>query len=308
MKTSKRNAFTLIELLVVIAIIGVLVGLTLPAVQQAREAARRMACSNNTKQLCLSVHNYIDAHKHFPAGGLHKTELCWLVDILPFIEKQTLHDEFSFADSRYTDEGKNENASNRVDMFLCPSQPEVLGNLNNNKELLANGQQPYTSHYNAIMGPRGTNLITSQAYPYDSVGLPKHGGFAKSGCMFKDSKVRVAEITDGLTQTSIIGEVSWTGYSKYRTWVRGWSLRDDFPGGTAMGQAKNVFSPISKNVFSPIKQINTGLPSGLFNDGAFGSEHPGGAIFGFADGSNRLVSEQIEDSVFFAMASRNGRE
>ena len=95
MKYSSRSAFTLVELLVVIAIIGVLVALLLPAVQAAREAARRSQCSNNLKQIGLGVHNYADAHRVMPAGNYHSVFGSWLVHLLPYVEQQMLHQQYS---------------------------------------------------------------------------------------------------------------------------------------------------------------------------------------------------------------------
>ncbi|GIW92533.1 MAG: hypothetical protein KatS3mg110_0574 [Pirellulaceae bacterium] len=99
----RRKGFTLVELLVVIAIIGILVSLLLPAVQAAREASRRMACSNNLKQLALAVHNYHDTYKVFPPGGITPGPCCstpsagtWTLFILPFLEQQTVADQYNF--------------------------------------------------------------------------------------------------------------------------------------------------------------------------------------------------------------------
>src|SRR6187401_3085395 len=90
------RGFTLVELLVVIAIIGVLVALLLPAVQAAREAARRMSCQNNLKQLGLACHNYADIVGVLPPAGTSSNEFSWCVHILPFIEQKNLYDQFNF--------------------------------------------------------------------------------------------------------------------------------------------------------------------------------------------------------------------
>lgn len=136
MKTTKRNAFTLIELLVVIAIIGVLVGLLLPAVQQAREAARRISCINNIKQINLAIHGLYDFQKQFPAGAnvsssqwdiydvVEEAEQgangsSWLVSILPLIDQQPISDQW---DLTANVRSNSEVASKDIPTFYCPSR------------------------------------------------------------------------------------------------------------------------------------------------------------------------------------------
>lgn len=126
------RGFTLIELLVVIAIIGILVGLLLPAVQAAREAARRMSCQNNLKQLGLSLHNYHDTNRRFPIGADSINCLSWRVRILPFIELSNLYQRFSFDAGIWNGgpnrEGPNKlvHALNKIPVFNCPSVPGIL--------------------------------------------------------------------------------------------------------------------------------------------------------------------------------------
>jgi len=133
MNTLKRSAFTLVELLVVIAIIGVLIALLLPAVQQAREAARRMSCSNNFKQLGLAMHNYHDTHNSFPASAYtpaddptytYRAYSAW-VQILPFIEQNALHEQVVDSSDRFRLIWQDVPQQNtRVEAFLCPSDSE----------------------------------------------------------------------------------------------------------------------------------------------------------------------------------------
>src|SRR5687767_6696316 len=124
-----RSGFTLVELLVVIAIIGVLVALLLPAVQAAREAARRMQCGNNLKQIALGVHNYADTHKAFPVGSYACCWGTWLVGVLPFIEQKPLADQYQFfgamgnanVATRYGGALNLPVTTKRVPAYTCPS-------------------------------------------------------------------------------------------------------------------------------------------------------------------------------------------
>ncbi|MFG0262303.1 MAG: DUF1559 domain-containing protein [Novipirellula sp. JB048] len=136
LRNSRHRGFTLVELLVVIAIIGVLVGLLLPAVQAAREAARRMSCSNNLKQLGLAMHNYHDTHQKFPYGYLAESDSqtlmreCWYQNLLPFVEQQAYYDQYKNAFATYGPSMATqihqlpaELAGVVIPAFMCPSDP-----------------------------------------------------------------------------------------------------------------------------------------------------------------------------------------
>lgn len=292
-----KRGFTLVELLVVIAIIGVLVALLLPAVQAAREAARRMSCTNNMKQLGLAIHNYHDTHLRFPPGGngriasdgtiLPTNQLSMHAFLLPFIEQSNLHAQFDF-----TKQGNNAyrefepQALVRVSEFLCPSSNRETDTTVNN----SNGDL-YTMHYFGVMGPKGTNVHTGTSYEsYEASAT--NGGFARQGVFYDLSSTRFRDITDGTSSTFAIGELSWNDAGTvYRMWVRGC-------GGSACASCKNVVDGI--NV--------TPAASGNFNNVSFGSQHPGGTNFTMCDGSVRFISETIDLGVYKATASRNGGE
>jgi type II secretory pathway pseudopilin PulG len=290
-----------VELLVVITIIGILIALLLPAVQAAREAARRLQCSNNLKQVSLALHNYHAAHRALPPGGMDDNQLSYVVMLLPYIEQRALYERFNFGagEYRYPPNGKIENSLVRLSLLLCPSCPEERSNLSaggtNFSERVPNtadGEDPYTTHYVGVMGPIGTNPVTGGEYLNEGDTSNQFGAHATGGVLYKNSSVRFADIIDGSSNTYALGEISWSGYAKFRTWIRGSTLNS-----TAMGSAKNVTDP-----------INAGAPYGYFNDGAFGSNHPTGTHFGLCDGSVTFISENIDHSVFLSAASRAGGE
>ena len=296
------RGFTLVELLVVITIIGILIALLLPAVQSAREAARRMQCSNNLKQLVLAMHNYHSAYGSWPAGALVSNNLSWNVLILPFIEQQALHDLFDFGEGEFNGgsnrEGPNKNihALNRIDGFLCPSS--VLQQAAHPSSTLIDGRKTYTSHYYGVAGPKGDDPSGSP-YPYDGTS-DYYGGFATGGVLGRDSGVRMSDIIDGTSNTLALGEVALqigppvgygpTGGGDGASWVRGIAFGTTNP--TGLSSAKNVAVGINQ-------------PSPNFNDDPFGSFHPGGAMFAKCDGSAAFVSETVDMAVYKSSASRD---
>ncbi len=308
----ESRAFTLIELLVVVAIIAVLVAMLLPAVQKVREAANRMMCTNNLKQIGLGLHHFHDVYRGFPKAGKYSNELSWHVFLLPYIEQDNLYKEFNLGPGPFNgppeNRGpkKNELAFNKIRNYLCPSSPVekmLLGDPNNvNTPELIGGEPVYTTHYYGIMGPKGPNPVTGQPYRWDDV--PPHGGFARQGIFDRDKVkpnanqgpepgVRIAAITDGTSNTLMVGEMSWVNYvtgTRYRSWVRGCETAPVCAG--------------SRNVFNAINSPSIAT----FNDIAFGSMHPGGANFCLADGSVRFLQENINLSTYRALASRDGGE
>jgi prepilin-type N-terminal cleavage/methylation domain-containing protein/prepilin-type processing-associated H-X9-DG protein len=295
------RAFTLIELLVVIAIIAVLIGLLLPAVQKVREAANRAKCFNNLKQIGLALHNYHDAEKRFPPGGVDRNETSWHVYLLPYLEQEALFREFDLSPGSFTSgpgqAGRNAVAFNRVAVYLCPSartEKMLLNTPNNvNTPELINGQPPYTTHYYGVMGPGGTNPATGA--PYGFRNTTEYGGFGTQGVFECNSRTRIADVTDGTSNTLLVGEVSWVHPvvgSRYRSWMRGCE------------QGGNNWIAGCRNVVSSINTPDIAT----FNNIAFGSQHPGGANFVLCDGSVRFVSENINLGVYKAAASRNGGE
>jgi prepilin-type N-terminal cleavage/methylation domain-containing protein/prepilin-type processing-associated H-X9-DG protein len=302
--TRGRRAFTLIELLVVIAIIAVLIGLLLPAVQKVREAANRMKCSNNLKQLALGLHTYHDTHSTFPAAGNAINRLGWHVYVLPYIEQNNLYAKFDLVTNKTyhaISPGRRELGLVKVVTLFCPSGPREKPDTSGihvghppEYEPPTTGAPPFTTHYYGVLGPKGTNPATNQAYTvFSNSGSVQHGDWATQGVFQRETPTRIADITDGTSNTLALAELSWinnvTG-TRYRTWIRG--CHDS----NACASARNV-----------VNQINTqGILT--YTDIAFGSMHAGGANFAMADGSVLFLPQTINLGLYKSLASRNGGE
>jgi prepilin-type N-terminal cleavage/methylation domain-containing protein/prepilin-type processing-associated H-X9-DG protein len=286
----RRRGFTLIELLVVIAIIAILIGLLLPAVQKVREAAARMKCQNHLKQFGIALHAYHDSNNRLPPGGAGPTaapfttlggSLGFQFHILPYVEQQNLYNSGSIT-TNYDVAPNLALASTLVPIYQCPSG--VVTDSQNTS------QPGKTTHYYGNMGPKGTNPTTNAAYNYSNTG--GHGGFGTQGVLSVNSQIRLTDITDGTSNTFMVGEISWAKANVYRPWHRGWD-------GSAMGSAKNVVNAINT---VPYNNSNN------FNEVSFGSQHSGGANFALSDGSVRFITDSVNMAAYLAAASRDGGE
>ncbi|MEW4563728.1 DUF1559 domain-containing protein [Bremerella sp. JC770] len=287
---STRRAFTLVELLVVIAIIGVLIALLLPAVQQAREAARRMQCSNNLKQIALAMHTYHDIHGQFPMPGMTANHLGWSVSILPQLEQSAIADQIDYTEGGHNDTGRRKFGPARVDAYQCPSAPASEVYSSNDDEKYQ-GQDSYSIHYFGMLGPMGVNAETGSNYNCEDTSSV-FGGQCTEGIFWRlGSKMR--DVTDGLSNTYLLGENSWVMTSYRRSWIR-----------AKYTDSRGKLFLIAKNVQSP---INSGVDD-KWNTLAFGSMHPGGAMFSRGDGSVTFIAETVDFDTYLAGTSKAGGE
>jgi prepilin-type N-terminal cleavage/methylation domain-containing protein len=206
-RNAQRQAFTLVELLVVIAIIGVLVSLLLPAVQAAREAARRSQCSNNLKQFGLAQHNYSDSYKSFTPGGLHFVSLgsaasstswgpSWMVMVLPYIEQGNLHKQYDFNQIRSREPPNTLVVTQRIPTAACPSD-------GGNKEPYANNNARFERGNYAVNCGAGNAFSRSNFQDVPE----ERGPFNLGGSNTRYYAGKFADIEDGTSNTILLAEL-----------------------------------------------------------------------------------------------------
>jgi prepilin-type processing-associated H-X9-DG protein len=280
----------------------------LPAVQAAREAARRMQCTNNLKQLMLAVHNYHNTHRTMPLGSLGQnvdSHPGWGFMILPFIEQTALNNRApDYVDFFQANGG----GVPRVDAFLCPSTSTILNNISMSVADTGGVPKWFVSHYFASLGVwkdstwnmnRSNGLFPTHNAPHD-----------------------FAAVTDGLSNTWAIGEVgiladtcwcyhAWCvgyteGFGRYATAGAVYSTAADSmsaTGGNTNAINGNHGACIYLNNNS-VYSVPAGGPGGFY----YGSLHPGGANFAMGDGSVSFYSDSTDAKILWALATRNGGE
>lgn len=258
-----RNGFTLVELLVVIAIIGVLIALLLPAVQQARESARRIQCTNNLKQLGLALHNYHDTHLVFPPGYIVNSGWSWGSFILPQAEQNNVYDQLNQPNVMVDNTTALAAAKTSLDMFLCPS--DIVPELNGQRVISVNGN--HTIGSSSYVGVQGDSDPNPKANP----------GIDTNGVLYWNSRVRMADITDGTTNTLFIGE---------RCFKLG-TIDHDSGIWAATSLNNNNYHFTLSFTGNGNFQLNGN------HRNTFSSLHPGGGLFTLGDASVRFISETI---------------
>jgi len=277
----RRRGFTLIELLVVIAIIAILIALLLPAVQQAREAARRTQCKNNLKQIGLAMHNYHDVYKVFPPGNVHKSgsqrsprlaAYGWATFILPYVDQKNVFDQLNVnnrdLDTALRDPQIKTLVQQTLPVYRCPS--DRMSDLNTKRSF----NNPYglsvaTSNYLGVIGTRWST-------PYQVVVR----GRDPWGMLYGDSKTRMRDVIDGTTNTLFVGERDFE--CRAGVWI---GVRN-YQGNGNIGNRQHLGRTFFK--------INH--PSRSRCEQGFSSPHAGGAQFVLVDGSVRFISENIHSN------------
>ena len=317
---NRRQAFTLVELLVVIAIIGILVGLLLPAVQAAREAARRMQCSNNLKQIGLALHNYHDTNKKFPFGtrggstwasaGI-KDGTNWRLSVLPYMEQTSLYSQLNFGGSFGAGNtaaaayiGGNQVLSNFVlPGYRCPSSalelfPQLSGTGSFNNQ--GNGMG---IHYVGIQGAAPVFNWTQGGYRDCG-----HGWSCDQGVMTVNECKGMRDVTDGTSNTIIVAEQSgqvrklditsnyYGGWSGARTTatIKSTSCADLWQTGTTC-----IRQPPNSQIDDP------GNRNPYRNNTTINSFHSGGIQVAITDGSVQFLTDSIDFQILKALAIRD---
>ena len=305
----KPSGFTLVELLVVIAIIGILIALLLPAVQAAREAARRSQCANSFKQVGVALHNYHSTHRTFPPGMIFwhtdqkNTPLCgpvgttpsgiyagwsWGAFLLPFLEKNALYDSIDFsAGTSIYHPGNFRAAAEQVNAFLCPSDPQ--------KELVT------LCSYSPPDWPHPWNedvYVTNMAGVADRDdwtcdGLWPFQFYQVDGVMGEREGCRVRDISDGTSNTLVIAEVTSGGPDSHEGFV--WVTLN------VIDTKDGINCPFTNpgGHWQPVQAAGGGL-----REAGASSFHPGGCHFTFADGSVHFVNEEIALPVLWELTTR----
>ncbi len=305
MQPKRKSAFTLVELLVVIAIIGILIALLLPAVQAAREAARRLQCANNLKQIGLAIHNYHAVHgvlpisisyyqDHDPTSPLETlTGKGWVIGILPFMEQQVLYDQFIPGFTGYFRDGKGlknpacrDAMKTQLPVLHCPSDPSTGKTFTEHPQW--SGIEVATTSYKGVLGDSrlgGSGSVHQGTEPdcHNTCGC--NGLFYRY--TYREPK-RIADIRDGTSNTLMVGEdVLEQNYHNAAYYANGdWS---------------SCHAPLN---YMP----NPPTPLEWYNVMSFRSLHPGGAHFCLADSSVHFFSESIDYTLYRALSTRAGGE
>ncbi|MEZ5940432.1 MAG: DUF1559 domain-containing protein [Planctomycetaceae bacterium] len=278
-KSQSKRGFTAIELMVVMAIIATLIALLLPAVQQAREAARRTSCSNNLLQIGVAMHSYHNFHQTFPPGSCDTQgpvrddgkgyKMSWVAQILPFLDETNAYGRIDFTRGS-SDQQDKDLLNYQPTVFSCPS---------------SGGSSSYAGCYNDVEAPLDVN---------------------NNGMLFLNSRIRLRDVADGQRHTLLLGESGATAGWIYGT---GSTLRnmDGFSDPTSANfqtSGRNYYEAPPERKPAEEDEGAERVDPDLFV-GGFGSAHGSGGNFCFVDGTVRYVSSYVDQSVLYRIANRH---
>jgi prepilin-type N-terminal cleavage/methylation domain-containing protein len=301
-KSHQNRGFTLVELLVVIAIIGILIGMLLPAVQQVREAARRIQCANNVRQVGLALMNYESAHMHLPSGWttvsdfqpLEEPGWGWSAELLPFVEQNNIFKQIDLNVS--IDAAAHHDVIQlRIPVYMCPSDPaEEVQNMDVHLEDDDHDDDDHDHMLAYIHGDDEDDhsheeLFASRSNYSGMFGSGSLDDFPGrgNGAFFANSELPLAEFRDGLSNTIIVAErtnehgpISWIGM---------------------VPELEEAAARIVGAADHPLSDDHGHLED-------FGSNHPGGINVVLGDGSTHFINEDISFNVYQNLATRAGGE
>jgi prepilin-type N-terminal cleavage/methylation domain-containing protein/prepilin-type processing-associated H-X9-DG protein len=323
-RNRRRSGFTLIELLVVIAIIGVLIALLLPAVQAAREAARRAQCTNNLKQIGLAVHNYADSHNRYPIGRgtrpnrpydiTSRYNYSGFAMILPYMEQRPVYDAINFDLTITIPDGNATVIATVISSFLCPSE---------------NQRTPTGTAGNNYRFNEGSNILYS--YAETDTGNVNTTLPPPDGPFFPERSIRLSEVIDGTSNTALSSEKLLGDFNQGIATIR----RDVYVGSTQPTTPEQAYQDCqaTDNSSTPANgESGAGAPwlDGFLHTSIYkmnappnkkscyfyparlvmtaSSNHPGGVNVGFCDGSVRFIKETVDRGTWRALGSMNGGE
>ena len=323
-RTHRTLGFTLIELLVVIAIIAILIAMLLPAVQQAREAARRASCKNNLMQIGVALQNYEMAHRCLPPGSVNATgpiqsinsgyHMSWMVQLLPHIDEGNVFRHIDFGQDIYAMANREARAQ-PIEVLRCPSSilaPTITLNRLEAGMPIQQGANPQPAVAEIQIGTTSYAGVHHDGYlvkpPADAATDPqrvfKDGPIDadQNGVLFLNSSVTYRQISDGSSHTIFAGETADT------TGGLGWAsgTRSCLRNGAALiNQSQNLLAgypgTIPSNSGQPAVKIDFSHPKAV---GGFGSFHAGGAQFLFGDTSVRFLNENMNPAIYRNLCNR----
>ncbi len=310
-----RPAFTLIELLVVIAIIGILVAMLLPAVQAAREAARRTQCNNNIRQVAIAAHNFADAKKHFPssirpAGLTTLPRIAGILQILPYLEEQGSYDKYDLS-KNWSHADNRAIVSQQIATLLCPSSPspERLDGVPENS--------PWKPE---VAAPTDYSPTVGVDKRLKDAGLVDQEG---KGLLAKNEKPRHRDVRDGFSHTIMYAESGGRPYlyrngqqvgdlDTYRVNAGGWARpASDFSVDGSSYDGASFPGPCAINCTNGEDFANGSFPHPYYGTEGTAeaySFHAGGAHFAFGDASVHFIGDDIDIREFAKLVTRAGSE